>query len=97
MKQVKNLKDRRMDLPGHSVRDWENERKKNLKDGYWACVCGSRKFHLLQHARNVKAICPKCGDTEIIYWNEAGDTAAGAMRRLDSGKWVHIKTRLVLE
>jgi len=70
------------------ITEYEKERRKNLKKGYWACVCGCRKFHLLQQKENVKAICSKCGNVDIIYWNGAKDSSRGAMRRLDTCKWV---------
>ncbi len=89
-----DLKDRRKDINGSSVADFEEERAKNRKGGYWGCVCGSRKFFLLQQAENVKAICVKCEETDIIYWNGSKDSSAGSMRRLDSNRWVKQTVRL---
>lgn len=89
MKRVNNLKDRRNKLPEmRTVADYRREREKNLKKGFWACVCGSRKFHLLQHKENVKAICSKCGNSDIIYWNGTKDNSKGSMRRLDTDNWI---------
>ena len=89
MRRTHNLKDRRNELPElYTVADYEKERRKNLKKGFWACVCGSRKFHLLQQKENVKAICSKCRNSDIIYWNGIKDSSKGSMRRLDTGKWV---------
>lgn len=38
---------------------------------YYACACGSRKFHLLQQNKNFKAICAKCWDSRILAWNDS--------------------------
>ena len=75
-------------IKGNNVSDYEEARAKNLRNGLWACHCGSRKFHLLQQKENVKAICAKCSDTEIIYWNGTHDSSKGHMRRLDTNTWV---------
>jgi len=91
MNRINNLTDLRKNLSDiHSVSAYEIERKKNLKDGLWGCVCGSRKFHLLQQTDNVKTICSKCGETTIIYWNgpKDGDSSRGSMRRLDTNLWI---------
>lgn len=93
MRKFREVKDRRQELPRlTTVADWEKARAKNLHNGIWACVCGSRKFHLLQHPQNVKAICCKCGNMDIIYWNaapaESNDKSRGHMLRLDTKTWV---------
>jgi hypothetical protein len=89
MARINNLKDRRNELPEMcTVADYEKEREKNLKKSFWACVCGSRKFRLLQHKENVKAVCLKCGNSDIIYWNGTKDSSKGSMKRLDTNKWV---------
>jgi len=89
MRRINDLKDRRKKLPNlYTIAEYEEERKKNLRKGYWACVCGSRKFHLSQQKENVKAICSKCGNVDIIYWNGVEDSSIGAMRRLDTCNWV---------
>lgn len=88
---MKNVKDRRESLPeSYSVADYETQRKLNLKNGFYACVCGSRRFHLHQQLHNVKAICSKCGNADIIYWNgpKGGDSSRGHMRNLISLEWV---------
>ena len=73
---------------GSSVAEFEAARQKNIKDGIWACACGSRKFHSQQQAENVKTFCVKCGNCDIIYWNGDKDSSKGHMKRLDTGKWV---------
>lgn len=58
--EIEDLPDLRSTLPDLcSVGDWKRARAKNLKDGYWGCACGSRKFNLLQSQENVKTICSK--------------------------------------
>lgn len=84
---IRDLKDRRKKNL-ISVADYERARGLNLKGGYWTCVCGGRKFHLLQQTKNVKAICSKCGNTDIIYWNGPNDSATGSMLKLDTRRWV---------
>jgi hypothetical protein len=96
MPKIKDLKDRLVGLPDiHSVADFEEARKKNLKDGFWACACGCRKFHLMQDTHNVKAICVKCGHLDIIYWNSMTSVSdSGKGKRLDTTKWVTLKAVL---
>ena len=95
-RKVKDLKDRREELaPMGTVSEFNETRKKNLKKGYWACVCGSRKFYLLQQSTNVKAICVKCEETDIIYWNGCEDNVR--MRRLDTNTWVKLTVKLKIE
>jgi hypothetical protein len=94
---VRNLKDIRKELPELcSIDDYNSARKKNLKSNengqvYWTCVCGSRKFYLSQGKENVKAICVKCGQCDIIYWNGSRDSSSGRMRRLDTNSWVGVR------
>lgn len=89
MKRVKNMPDRRQELDSIcTVANWEVLRTQNLQDGYWACVCGSRKFHLRQDTENVKAECCKCGNSDIIYWNGQRDRSSGRMKRLDANCFV---------
>lgn len=84
---IRDLKDRLKELnTPHSLAEWIKVRNKNLKNDIWACACGSRKFHLLQSNENIKTICIKCGEMEIIAWN--GNTKEhGKIRRLDTGRW----------
>jgi hypothetical protein len=86
---LNDTKDRREGL-GSSVADFEAGRAKNLHGGWWACVCGSRKFHLQQQALNVKTFCTKCGNCDIIYWNGRGKGDPTSRMRLD-GKRVWLK------
>ena len=83
---ILDLKDRTEGL-GSSLADFEAARKKNLKNGYWACACGSRKFHLQQQDENVKAFCARCKDCNIIYWNGRRDNSRGNMLNLATQKW----------
>lgn len=66
-----------------SVADSETAANKNKireKDHtIYACECGSRKFHLMQgfiHGTrvplNIKAVCVKCRNVNIIAWNTNG-------------------------
>lgn len=98
---IEDMEDRRDLFKGKkivSVKDVEDARKLNLKDNYWACYCGSRSFHLKQTEINVKAICSKCGNSEILYWNRPSkDNSMGAMKDLETGKWWHPKAKIVVE
>jgi len=94
MKIRKALKDRRI-KDTHSFSDHERETRKNLllnKAGntVFACICGCRKFNLLQSKENVKTICTKCEETTIVYWNgvSSTDSSQGSMRRLDTLLWI---------
>lgn len=92
---IKNMPDLRNTLSEvHSLRDHHEALKANFKDGYFACICGSRKFHLIQDKCNVKSKCSKCGSLEIIYWNGTGDSVFGSMLRLDSLEWIKPKATL---
>lgn len=95
---IKNMPDRRMEFAEiHSIKDYKDARKKNLKDGYWACACGSRLFYLLQQKENVKTICAICNNIDIIYWNGTSDNAKGSMLRLDTDTWVSPKIKLEIK
>jgi len=76
-----------------SVADFETTRKTKLHTNKygnltWACACGSRRFKVVSSKNNIKLVCAKCGQSDIIVWYySATDSCAGHIKNLNTQTW----------
>jgi len=76
-----------------TVAQFEETRKSKLHTNKfgnltWACACGSRRFKVVSSKNNIKLVCPKCGNIDIIAWYySAIDTCAGHIKNLNTQIW----------
>ena len=82
-----------MDTPKGTVADFETGRRTRLKvDKYgtltWACACGCKRFKVISQPNNIKLVCSKCGNMDIIAWyKSANDSSAGRIFNMNTQTW----------
>lgn len=80
-----------------TVADEKAAMKENLLETgggnvFFACVCGSREWNLIQKSDNIGAICVSCNRQQIIAWN-----INGHILNLKTQVWSFPKATLKME